>query len=93
VKYTGRDDLTCWALHKNPEDIEIHDYRDYSILDADVVIHREGGVNKIVKGADVVHIFAAVFHQFSLPNGKIIIQCGHDFPHNNLKKIHWMSKS
>lgn len=58
VKYTGRDDLTSWALHKHPEDIEIHDYRDYSILDADVVIHREGGVNKIVKGADVGRIFS-----------------------------------
>ncbi len=52
IKITGRDDLTSWALHKHPEDIDAHDYRDYSVLDADVVIHREGGVNKVVKGPD-----------------------------------------
>ncbi len=52
IKITGRDDLTSWALHKHPEDIDAHDYRDYSVLNADVVIHREGGVNKVVKGAD-----------------------------------------
>jgi hypothetical protein len=52
IKITGRDDLTSWALHKHPEDIDAHDYRDFSVLDADVVIHREGGVNKVVKGPD-----------------------------------------
>jgi hypothetical protein len=52
VRTTGPDDLTSWALHKHPQDIEAHDYGDLSVLDADVVIHREGGVNKIVKGPD-----------------------------------------
>ena len=52
IKITGRDDLTSWALHKHPEDIDAHDYRDFSVLDADVVIHREGGVNKVFKGPD-----------------------------------------
>jgi len=52
VRTTGPDDLTSWALHKHPQDIEAHDYGDLSVLDADVVIHREGGVNKVIKGPD-----------------------------------------
>jgi hypothetical protein len=51
VKITGREDLTSWALHKHPQDIDIHDYRDVSVTNADIIIHREGGVNKVVKGA------------------------------------------
>lgn len=50
VKITGRDDLLSGSLYKHPEDIDAHDYRDFSVLNADVVIHREGGVNKVVKG-------------------------------------------
>jgi hypothetical protein len=52
VKVTGRSDLTSWALHKHPQDIDAHDYRDFSMVDDDVVIYREGSVNKIVKGPD-----------------------------------------
>jgi len=52
VKITGSDDLISWALHKHPADIDAHDYSDPSILDADIIIHREGGVNKVVKGPD-----------------------------------------
>jgi hypothetical protein len=52
VRITGSNDLTSWALHKHPQDIEDYDYSNPSVLDADVVIHREGGVNKVVKGPD-----------------------------------------
>jgi hypothetical protein len=52
IKIAGRNDLTSWALHKHPEDIDAHDYRDFSVLDANVVIHKEGGVNKVVKGLE-----------------------------------------
>ena len=50
VRITGRDDLTSWALHKHPQDIDVIDYRDRSVLNAAIVIHRDGGVNKVVKG-------------------------------------------
>jgi len=48
VTFTQRNELTSWALHKQPGDIQQGDY----ILppSGDVVIHREGGVVKIVKG-------------------------------------------
>ena len=52
VRITGPDDLLSGSLYKLPQDIEAHDYGDLSVLDADVVIHREGGVNKVVKGPD-----------------------------------------
>jgi hypothetical protein len=52
VRITGRDDLISWALHKHPEDIDTIDYRNTSVQDADVVIHRDGGVNKVIKGPD-----------------------------------------
>jgi len=31
VRITRSNDLTSWALHKHPEDIEVHDYRDFSV--------------------------------------------------------------
>jgi hypothetical protein len=48
LTYTQRNMLIGWALHKQPGDIELHDY----IIppDGDIVVHREGGVVKIVKG-------------------------------------------
>ena len=51
VKVTSREDLTSWAIHKYPGDYEGRDYRNLSALDADVVIHREGGINKVVQRA------------------------------------------
>jgi hypothetical protein len=48
VTYTQRSNLTSWALHKQPGDIQSSDY--VIPPSGDVVIHREGGVVKIVKG-------------------------------------------
>jgi hypothetical protein len=48
VTYTQRNNLTSWALHKQPGDIQPSDYM--IPPSGDIVIHREGGVVKIVKG-------------------------------------------
>jgi hypothetical protein len=48
ITYTERNNLIGWALHKQPGDIQLNDY----IIppSGDVVVHREGGIVKIVKG-------------------------------------------
>jgi hypothetical protein len=53
VVITRPENLTSWALHKYPEDIELHDIADgIATSFADTVIHRDGGINVIIKGRD-----------------------------------------
>jgi LytS/YehU family sensor histidine kinase len=56
VILTKRNELTSWALHKQPGDVQLNDY--VIPPSADVVIHREGGIAKIVKGPYVGRILS-----------------------------------
>jgi hypothetical protein len=59
VLFTNRQNLTSWALHKQPGDITPSDYINYGAINAaDTVIHRECGINKIVKGPDAGRILS-----------------------------------
>jgi hypothetical protein len=67
VKKVHRRDLTPWAMHKQPEDIEINDLADVWVSQrADEVVYEDSGVRKVLQTSRVEPVSATTWANFFL---------------------------
>ena len=67
VKKVHRSDLTPWAMHKQPEDIEINDLADVWVSQReDVVVYEDGGVRKVLQTSRVQPVSPATLRNYIL---------------------------